>query len=73
MKNQKPSSFSNKVISRRTCLTSGLGLVAMYYLTSSAVVLSPVEGVNEKPIVIEGNYILIDGWLLRTDDLKLQV
>ncbi len=71
MKNQKPSSFSNKVISRRTCLTSGLGLVAMCRLTSSAVALSPDNVANKKPIIIEGDYVLIDGWLLRTDDLEL--
>ncbi len=71
MRNQKTSSFSNKVISRRTCLTSGLGLVAMYSLTSSAVALSPDKGANKKPINIEGDYVLIDGWLLRTDDLEL--
>ncbi len=70
MDTKKISGFYRNQITRRKCVS---GLLGIGYLSASALKGTfSFEGrrVNQS-IIIDKDYVLVDGWLLRTDDLFL--
>lgn len=68
MKNKKHPNSCLTEISRRKYLITGAGLMAACYLASNATYLSTIES-DENFTTSDVDYVLVDGWLLRADDL----
>lgn len=56
-----------KKISRRTYLTAAMTLFGLVNTSTNAFAVALSFG--RETITIDDDYVLVDGWLLRTDDL----
>ena len=68
MFNYKKTGFRIDKMSRRDCMSGLLFAVCISVGVKEAIVL-PRKRSAKKSIIIDSDYILIDGWLLRADDL----
>lgn len=68
MDTKKINGFHRKQITRRKCMS---GLLGIGYLSTSTVngAFSHARRPKRQAISVDKDYVLVNGWLLRTDDL----